>query len=182
MKKACTSKAGQKQTNNNKQLILNMAEAKRVASLGLEARAKAGIKVRQPIATLKIKNQKSKIKNNKELLQLIKDELNVKAILFDAHGTSEVEIDTIITPELKKEGQFRELVRNIQDLRKKEGFTTKDRAVLEVQTGSEGEDLIKSFANNIQRICLLKDITFAQTVVGEGIKIDDLVFVVRLRK
>src|SRR3989344_1319069 len=169
-------------TTNNKQLILNMAEAKRVASLGLEARAKAGIKVRQPIATLKIKNQKSKIKNNKELLQLIKDELNVKAILFDAHGTSEVEIDTIITPELKKEGQFRELVRNIQDLRKKEGFTTKDHAVLEVQTGSEGEDLIKLFVDNIRQVCLLKDITFVQTVMGEGIKIDDLVFVVRLRK
>ncbi len=117
-----------------------------------------------------------------ELLQLIKDEINVKEVEFDKKLEQGVIVDTMITPELKKEGQFRELVRNIQDLRKKEGFTTKDRAVLEVQTGSEGEDLIKSFANNIQRICLLKDITFAQTVVGEGIKIDDLVFVVRLRK
>jgi len=173
-------KANKQLTTNNKQLILDMAEAKRVASLGLEARAKAGIKVRQPLLSLKVKSEK--LKGKMELLQLIKDEINVKEVEFDKKLEQGVIVDTMITPELKKEGQFRELVRNIQDLRKKEGFTTKDRAVLEVQTGSEGEDLIKSFANNIQRICLLKDITFAQTVVGEGIKIDDLVFVVRLRK
>src|SRR3990167_3865266 len=173
-------KANKQLTTNNKQLILDMAEAKRVASLGLEARAKAGIKVRQPLLSLKVKSEK--LKGKMELMQLIKDEINVKEVEFDKKLEQVVIVDTMITPELKKEGQFRELVRNIQDLRKKEGFTTKDRAVLEVQTGSDGEDLIKSFANNIQRICLLKDITFAQTVVGEGIKIDDLVFVVRLRK
>jgi len=167
-------------TTNNKQLILNMAEAKRVASLGLEARAKAGIKVRQPLLSLKVKSEK--LKGKSELLQLIKDEINVKKVEFDKKIEQEVIVDTMITPELKKEGQFRELVRNIQDLRKKEGFTTKDHAVLEVQTGSEGEDLIKLFVDNIRQVCLLKDITFVQTVMGEGIKIDDLVFVVRLRK
>ncbi|MDO8572167.1 MAG: class I tRNA ligase family protein [bacterium] len=169
-------------TTLDKRLVVDMVETKAIASLGLEARAKAGIKVRQPIATLKIKNQKSKIKNNKELLQLIKDELNVKAILFDARSASEVEIDTTITPELKKEGQFREFVRNIQDLRKKEGLSTKDRAVLEVQTDNNGGDLIKSFAHDIQRICLLKDIAFTAMTAGEGITIDDLTFMVRLRK
>ncbi|MBI5817332.1 MAG: class I tRNA ligase family protein [Candidatus Yonathbacteria bacterium] len=173
---------GNKPTALSKRDVLNMTETKAIASLGLEARAQAGIKVRQPLASLKIKNQKSKIKNNKELLQLIKDELNVKAILFDARSASEVEIDATITPELKKEGQFRELVRNIQDLRKKEGLSTKDRAVLEVQTDNNGEDLIKSFVRDIKRICLLKDITFAQTLVGEGIKIDNLEFIVSLKK
>ncbi len=165
---------------SDKRLVLDMAEAKRVASLGLEARAKAGIRVRQPLAELRIKNYK--LKNKKELLELIQDELNVKKIVFNKTITAQVELDTAITPELKKEGQYRELVRNIQDLRKKEGFTTKDRAVLEVETEKDGEGLIKLFAHDIKRICLLKDITFAQTIAGEGIEIDDLSFTIHLKK
>ena len=43
-------------------LIEEMEEVRKIVSLGLEARAKAGIKVRQPLASLKIKNQKSKNK------------------------------------------------------------------------------------------------------------------------
>ena len=35
---------------------------------------------------------------------------------------NEVELDTNITDELKKEGQFREIVRFIQDIRKKQNF------------------------------------------------------------
>lgn len=165
---------------SDKRLVIDMADAKTIASLGLEARAKAGIKVRQPLSRLKVKSEKLKGKN--EFLELIQDELNVKKIEFDKKLEQGVYIDTTITPELKKEGQYRELVRNIQDLRKKEGFTTKDRMVLEVETVKNGEDLIKSFAHDIKRICLLKDITFAQTVTGEEIKIDDLTFMVRLEK
>lgn len=173
-------KINRQPTTNNRRLIQDMAEAKTIASLGLEARAKAGIKVRQPLSKLKVKNEKLKGKN--ELLELIKDELNVKKVEFDKKLEQGVYIDTTITPELKKEGQYRELVRNIQDLRKKEGFTPKERVLLEVQTGSEGEDLIKSFAHDIERICLLKNIAFTQIIAGEEIKIDDLIFMVRLEK
>jgi len=38
-----------------------------------------------------------------------------------------VGLDTAITPELKAEGLARELVRRIQDLRKKAGFNIEDR-------------------------------------------------------
>lgn len=166
--------------SSDKRLVADMAEVKTIASLGLEARAKAGIKVRQPLSKLEVKSEKLKGKN--ELLRLIKDEINVKEIEFDKKLEQEVYIDAVITPELKKEGQFREFTRNIQDLRKKEGFTPKDRVLLEVQTGGDGRDLIASFAHDIRRICLLRDIIFAPAVTGEEIKIDDLVFAIRLKK
>lgn len=169
-----------KLTVSEKQLIVLMAETKAIASLGLEARAKVGIKVRQPLLTLKVKSEK--LKGKKELLQLIEDEINVKEIEFDKKLEQSVYIDITITPELKREGQFRELVRTIQDVRKKIGLTTKDKMTLNVQTGNEGADLIKSFSHEIRRICLLKDIVFTSATAGEEIKIDDLVFMVRLQK
>ena len=39
---------------------------------------------------------------------MIKDELNVKEIIFDDKISGEVELDTEITPELKEEGDLRE--------------------------------------------------------------------------
>jgi len=55
-----------------------------------------------------------------ELIQLIKEELNIKNVEF-AKGEDElsVKLDTKITPQLKAEGEARELVRQIQELRKK---------------------------------------------------------------
>ena len=101
----------------NEKLLEEMEEVRKIVSLGLEARAKSGIKVRQPLQKLKIKNLK--LKNNEDLIKLIKDELNVKEVIFDDKISGEVELDTTITPELKKEGELRELVRGLQDLRKK---------------------------------------------------------------
>ena len=45
----------------NKKLIEAMMETRKICSLGLEARQKAGIKVRQPLASLKIKNPRAEI-------------------------------------------------------------------------------------------------------------------------
>ena len=85
---------------NDKKLVEEMNEARGIVSLALEARAKAGIKVRQPLALLKIKSKKLNIKN-RELVGLIKGEVNVKEIKIDVKIKDEVELDTNITPELK---------------------------------------------------------------------------------
>lgn len=169
-----------KLTPREKKLMSDMALTKSIASLALEARAKAGIKVRQPLSQLNIKNEI--LKGKKELLQLLKDEINVKEIGFDKKLGEEVHIDTTITPELKREGQFRELVRNIQDLRKKQGFTPKDRVTLLIHTSSAGYDLIDAFNKDVNRICLLKNIARTDDISGEKISIDDLTFAIRLQK
>lgn len=130
-----------------------MKEVRKFASFGLEARAKAGIKVRQPLASLEIRNPKSEIRNNKELLQILADEINVKKIVFSAQSGSasggdsktkgEVELNTEITPELRMEGVARDFVRIVQDLRKKAGLMPQDKIYLWLEV----QETIKSAIN-----------------------------------
>ena len=84
----------------NKNLLEKMRLTRSIVTLGLEARQKAGIKVRQPLNKLRIKNYEFQ----KEYLELIKDELNVKEIISDSSIKNEVGLDTEITEELRREG------------------------------------------------------------------------------
>lgn len=112
-------------------LLSDMAEVRRVVSLGLEARQKAAIKVRQPLSTLTVSSKG--LRGKGELLDLIKDEVNVKTVLVDETiPLGEVMLDVSITDALKKEGELRDLIREIQDLRKKANLQPKEKAVLTV--------------------------------------------------
>ncbi|MDP3015178.1 MAG: class I tRNA ligase family protein [bacterium] len=145
-------------TTNDKRLLSQMKEVRKICSLGLEARQKAGIKVRQPLSKLKIKNKKLKI--NEDLLDLIKDELNIKEIIFDKNISSEIELDTTITAELKAEGQLRELIRMIQDLRKEAGYTPKDKINLWLEASKEIKNIINKHLKDFQEKIGAKTIEF----------------------
>ncbi len=119
----------------NKKLIDNnleekMAKAREIVNLALAERANAGIKVRQPLNKLQITN--FDFKKEKELLELIKGEVNIKEITF---GKS-LKLDTKITPELKKEGLKREISRVVKDLRKKINLSPQDIVVSITSTAS----------------------------------------------
>ncbi|MBI2644406.1 MAG: class I tRNA ligase family protein [Candidatus Wildermuthbacteria bacterium] len=105
-----------------------MNKAREVVAKALAERAKAGIKVRQPLALLKIRNPKSEVPN--ELLNVIKDEVNVKEVVFDKNLKAEVELDTRLTPALKEEGMLRDILRSIQDMRKTAGYKPRHSIVL----------------------------------------------------
>ncbi|MEK7657706.1 MAG: class I tRNA ligase family protein [Patescibacteria group bacterium] len=160
----------------DKKLIEMMAETRKICSLGLDARQKSGIKVRQPLAKISIKYQVLGIKNNKELLELIKDEVNVKEIIFDKNIASDVELDINITPELKAEGQLRELTRVIQDLRKEADFIPKDVIILNIHADDYFQKLISKNMENLKTEVGAKKIEFAKTdkfTVESETKIDD---------
>ncbi len=110
-------------------LLKNMEIVREISSKGLEVRMSAKINVRQPLGELKFKmsNLKSFDEN---LLKLIKDEVNVKRVVFDSSIEKDVELDLIMTSELKEEGELRELLRKIQDLRKEKGLVVGDTAIL----------------------------------------------------
>jgi len=126
----------------DKKLIKEMAEIRRLASLALAKRAEASIRVRQPLASFKIKNQKSKIKNNEELLKVLADEINVKSIIFDSEIKYEVELNTEITPELREQGILRDFVRLVQGLRQKAGYQPKDKICLFIEMHDDLQKII----------------------------------------
>ncbi|GAI45010.1 unnamed protein product, partial [marine sediment metagenome] len=89
-----------------------MRKVREIITKVLAKRTELGIKVRQPLQGLRITNYK--LRREKELLELIKDEVNVKEITFG----KTLKLDTKISKELKEEGQVREFIRQVQQLRK----------------------------------------------------------------
>jgi len=109
------------------ELESKMDEVRALVNLALAKRAEKQIKVKQPLALLKIKNKKLKIKDEENLLDLVKDEANVKEIIFDSKIKEEIELDTNITEELREEGLVREVIRNVQDIRRQAGLKPTDK-------------------------------------------------------
>ncbi|MFH1232447.1 MAG: isoleucine--tRNA ligase [Patescibacteria group bacterium] len=120
-------------------VLEEMLVVRKIVELGLVKRDEAGIKIRQTLEKFSIFNFQFSI--NEDYLKLIKDELNVKNIVCKkGDGDMLVELDTNITPELKLEGLKREIVRQVNMMRKQAGFTIEDKIILSWQSES---DLIK---------------------------------------
>jgi len=164
-------------------ILSDMYEVRKICSLALEARTKAKIKVRQPLATLKVKSFNIKDKNQPRidgLINLIKEEVNVKEILVDDKITGEVELDTNITEDLKKEGIIREFLRNVQDLRKEKGLTPKDVVVLNVETDEASQKLLREFETEIKKTARFSEIKFGGVEGGEEFEIEEINFKVKI--
>ncbi len=128
----------------DKDLNEQMQLVRRFVKLGLAARAKAGIKVRQPLAALEINEMV-----DDKLVDLIKDEVNVKKVNFygaiekrpgiytEEEGTSMVGLNIVLSADLRLEGEARELIRRIQELRKKAGFEVDNRITLYYSGGAK---------------------------------------------
>lgn len=134
-----------------------MAKVREIVTQALAERAKAGIKVRQPLLSLKLKN--SKIKIDEELLDLIKDEVNVKEILFDDKIGSEVKLDLDITPELREEGLIREIIRNIQGMRKEANLKPKDQIKVEYQGTGELASILENNREGVIKEAKVKELS-----------------------
>jgi len=164
-------------SDKENEALREMFCVKDAVAMALNKRLTEKIKVRQPLKELRIKNYE--LKGKEELLQLIKDEVNVKEIIFDDKIEGEIELDTNITPELKQEGQVRELTRAIQDLRKKAGLTPQDEIELIVETNEEGKEFMSLFMSNIKKVTNTKSIKFSENDNRE-IKINELKFKIKI--
>jgi len=164
-------------SKKDSKILEDMEQVRKIVTLGLEARQKAGLKVRQPLARLEVKN----LALGKEYLELIRDEINVKEILENKNLETEVLLDVEITPELKDEGNYRELVRSIQDLRKKMGLTPCDVVSILIETDKFGQELVRKFENDLKKTVSAGKIEFKDND-GESIKIGDLSFKTKIEK
>ncbi len=137
----------------HRKLLDEMAEVRSVVSLALEQRAKANLKVRQPLSKLAVRANLSD-----ELLSLIEDEVNVKSVTVDTALPEDVLLDTTVTPELKKEGDVRELIRTVQELRKEKGLKPGEPAVLLVSETVFASGLLDEFEVDIKKAASLSGI------------------------
>jgi isoleucyl-tRNA synthetase len=71
---------GADHTAVNEKLIYQMDLARRIASLGLSARNNANLKVRQPLARVLVHVREGNAELPAELIEIVADELNVKAL------------------------------------------------------------------------------------------------------
>jgi hypothetical protein len=118
-----------------------MQTVRDMVTLGLEARQQANVKVRQPLPNFYYSPEKL----SKEYEEIIKDELNVKSIIFSPEtpvgenlifggsGDIKIALDTEITEDLRNEGEMRDLVRQIQDMRKDANLMPSDRVIVHLE-------------------------------------------------
>jgi len=161
----------------DEKILSIMAQVRNIVSLALEARAKSGLKVRQPLASITVKSEMLA----PELALIIADELNVKEVKWSKDIPTDVELDTVITPELKKEGQFRELLRTVQGLRKDSKLEPSDVITLTIKTSDEGRALVEMFADELKKTALVREIIFSD-VAGESVDIDGTSFTISISK
>ena len=133
----------------NRAMLRDMNALRAAVNDGLSKRAAEGIKVRQPLASAKLVSTISQ--NTPEevaqfLVDIARDELNVKSVeavtgseldVSEASAQPSVVYDLNITPELKREGLMREIVRHVQSARKKAGLQVDDRIILQLTTNDD---------------------------------------------
>jgi len=231
-----------------------MAVVRDLVSLGRATRGAAKIRVRQPLSAVLIASRDRNLIERPELIELLADELNVKAVRFvedasayvrhevkprfdrlgpkhggrvqavaaalralppeaaalasgagltlqvegeplvvepdevevrlhtapgyaaEAAGGQVVILETAFGPDLAREGQARELVHHIQQLRKEEGLEVSDRIVLYLEGGPELEDLLAAHGQYVRAETLAQEVVQAApaTVPAREVRLDGL--------
>ncbi len=131
------------QSASQPQLESIMAEARRIVEKAHSLRKDSGIRVRQPLSTLSVTSTLTA--PSQEVMSVIADEVNVKKVNWEQGSELKITLDTTITEPLRTEGEARELIRQIQDLRKAQKTARDAMVIVEAPSWPiDFEDYIKS--------------------------------------
>ncbi len=163
----------------NELVTADMETARDYVNQGLSLRARAGLKVRQPLASVTV----PKLGTFVDYQAILMDELNVKAV----QEGSEVTIDEVVTPELKREGYMREVIRHVQAARKAAGLNVDDRIQLALLVNTDGdsaelEKAIKEHEKTIAEETLTAQFTDVQDGYDTTVKVESIELRIVLKK
>jgi isoleucyl-tRNA synthetase len=137
----------------NENLEKEMEKARKIVAEILKKRQEMKIKIRQPLKKAILTE-----KFSNEILELIKEETNIKEILFG----EKFEIDFEIDEKLKEEGIFNEILRNFQEIRKKRKLLPKDKVRVKIIGDEKLISIVKKYQKELQRKSKIKEIQFVK--------------------
>lgn len=144
-------------------ILETMTTTRKIVSAALAIRVEKNIKIRQPLQSLHVLSTSDYFKD------LILDEINVKEVKDGAPATTTnpVWLDTTLTDELKLEGELRDFVRQIQDLRKEQKLAVSDKINVTYFKSIENEKIVAKFSSKIMQKVLAN-----QLIAGDSFKVD----------
>ncbi|MEX1014498.1 MAG: class I tRNA ligase family protein [Candidatus Paceibacterota bacterium] len=176
---------------NNKKLIdnnlmENMKLLRSLATEGLAERQREGIKVRQPLSLLEISTEYKELTKNKKLLNILKEEVNVKSIRTNKKLEKEkVILNTRINKKLKEEGTTREFIRLIQQSRREANLEPKDEIELGLKTSKDLISIInknKKLLKNKAKVISFKEKSLKNFDFEKDTKLEEHEIEITLRK
>lgn len=145
-----------------------MSIVREFVTLALEARTRANIKVRQPLSELR-----TSVELGAPYAKIVADEINVKAVVYDPSLIDRISLNTVITPELKQEGNVRELTRAIQEARKEMGLKQENSITLSID-GKTKELIARAEADVLRTVgargARVDEALATHTLVIEGVE------------
>ena len=123
------------------ELIKEMQAMRDIVEKVHAKRKELAIPVRQPLSKVKVYGQEKK-SISPEVLKIAESELNIKTVDL-LGGTDKIELDIVITPELKEEAGIRDIVRKIQEERKKLGLNLTQKIDVKIEKLPMSKKLIQ---------------------------------------
>jgi len=157
-------------SSENTQLSKNMALIRSLATEALALRAENQIKVRQPLQSITVKDDS--LSGKEELLEILKDEINVKKIKFDANLKSEkgITLNTKLSPALVEEGIVRELARAVQGLRQDANYKMSDQITLYIAAEKPIATVAQKHESKLKKMVNAEKIEFKMDDKHDAIK------------
>ncbi|MNH50449.1 Isoleucine--tRNA ligase 2 [compost metagenome] len=161
----------------NELVVQDMETVREYVNAGLSLRAKERMKVRQPLASVTIPSLGEFV----DFEDILTEELNVKQVLVKQGA--EVELDTDITPALKREGLMREVIRHVQSARKNAGLNVDDHILLSlVSEDEELHEAIREHESTIAAETLADTVTAVTYEHTVSVKVEGVELVLALQK
>ncbi len=139
----------------NEKLEEKMQRVREIVNLGLKERARLKLKVRQPLRKITVGNLADGLEQ--ELKDLIREELNVKSFRYDLTLKEKIKLDEKVTVELKEEGIIREVIRQIQEMRKRAGYKPRHRILVRYSGTPNLNNILNKNQNLIRKEAKVKN-------------------------